>query len=193
MLSKLNICICLLFVLPGLFFITSCSKKAMHVEQMNEEVPPVMDANTIDQEQVAASEEHHGEAIYNAQQVFEKEETQDVEMTAEVFMKEDIYFDFDSSVLKNSAKTSLIIKAEWLRMYPDAFVIIEGHCDERGTSAYNIALGDRRAQSAMSFFADIGIDTNQISIVSYGEERPVDVSQTEEAWAKNRRAHFVIN
>ena len=163
MLSKLNICTCQLFVLPGLLFITSCSKKAMHVEQIAEEVPPVMDANTIEQGQVAASEEHDEEAIYNTQQVVEKEETQDFEMTAEVFVKEDIYFDFDSSILKDSAKTSLILKAEWLRVNPDAFVIIEGHCDERGTTAYNIALGDRRAQSAMSFFADIGIDTNQIS------------------------------
>jgi peptidoglycan-associated lipoprotein len=71
-------------------------------------------------------------------------------------------------------------------------VIIEGHCDERGTSAYNIALGDRRAQSAKVFFVDMGINADQLSTISYGEERPVDATQTEEAWAMNRRAHFVI-
>ena len=86
----------------------------------------------------------------------------------------------------------LVLKSDWLRMNPDASVKIEGHCDERGTTAYNIALGDRRAQSAKAFFVDLGIQPAQLSTISYGEEQPIDTAQNEEAWTKNRRAHFVI-
>ena len=89
-------------------------------------------------------------------------------------------------------KDVLARKAEFLRMAQDASVIIEGHCDERGTSAYNIALGDRRAESAKAFLLDLGIDANQLTTISYGEERPVDTGMKEESWAKNRRAHFVV-
>jgi len=110
----------------------------------------------------------------------------------QMFMNEDVYFDFDSSAVGDMAKNVLSRKAEWLRMTPDASVIIEGHCDARGTSAYNIALGDRRAESAKSFLLDLGIDANQLSTISYGEERPVDMGKNEEAWAKNRRAHFIV-
>ena len=84
------------------------------------------------------------------------------------------------------------VTADWLRANPQATVTIEGHCDERGTSAYNIALGDRRAESAKAFLSDLGIDGNQLSTISYGEERPLLNGQNEEAWAKNRRAHFEV-
>jgi peptidoglycan-associated lipoprotein len=72
-------------------------------------------------------------------------------------------------------------------------VTIEGHCDERGTNEYNLALGDRRAESAKSFLIDLGIDSSRLTTISYGEERPVDPRNMEEAWAKNRRDHFVVN
>ena len=75
---------------------------------------------------------------------------------------------------------------------PDASEIIEGHCDERGTNTYNIALGDRRAASTKVFLLDLGIDANQLFTISYGEERLVAMGNGEEAWAKNRRAHFVV-
>ena len=188
MLKKSWIAICLLLILPGLLSITACSKRAMHTEQMAEETDPVMEEKATEHKQVAVAEEQD-----DAAQTVAVEEPQNVNVATQVFDNEDIYFDFDSSVLKDAAKNSLIRKAEWFRINPDASIIIEGHCDERGTSAYNIALGDRRAQSAKAFFVDLGIDTKQISTVSYGEERPVDVSKTEEAWAKNRRAHFVLN
>ncbi|MCG6909768.1 MAG: peptidoglycan-associated lipoprotein Pal [Deltaproteobacteria bacterium] len=193
MLKKIWIGICLLLILPGLIFITACSKKAMHTEQAAEETAPAMEASAAEQAPVAAVEEKDEEEIYAAKQVVEKEEAPNDDMVAQVFENEDIYFDFDSSALKESAKASLIRKTEWLRANPDASVIIEGHCDERGTEAYNIALGDRRAQSAMAFFVDMGIEASQLSAISYGEERPVDIAKNEEAWAKNRRAHFVID
>jgi peptidoglycan-associated lipoprotein len=110
----------------------------------------------------------------------------------DLFENEDILFEFDSAKLSDEAQKILRSKAEWLRKNPRAQVIIEGHCDERGTNEYNLALGDRRALSAKTFLVDLGIDSSRLTTVSYGEERPLDTGSTEEAWAKNRRDHFVI-
>jgi len=109
------------------------------------------------------------------------------------FENEDIYFEFDSIHLTPEAQAILIKKGKWLRENPAATVIIEGHCDNRGTNEYNLALGEGRAQSAKTFLVDLGIDISRLEIISYGEERPLDPLQTESAWARNRRAHFVID
>lgn len=188
MLNRIWICICLLMILPGLLLTTACSKKAVHTGQMTEEAAPAIEEKADEQEEVAVAED-----VNTVQQAAKEAETQPAKMVSQEVMNDDIYFEFDSTVLKDAAKDELVRKAEWLRENPDASVIIEGHCDERGTSAYNIALGDRRAQSAMAFFVDMGLDAHQLSTISYGEERPTDITKTEEAWAKNRRAHFVIN
>ena len=108
------------------------------------------------------------------------------------FENEDVYFEFDSIQLTPEAQSILVEKAKWLRDNPSAFVTIEGHCDNRGTNEYNLALGEGRAKSAKTFLMDLGIDIARLNTISYGEERPVDPRQTESAWAKNRRAHFVI-
>ena len=190
MLNKLWICICLLVILPGLLLVTSCAKKAVHTEQMAQEAAPATEEKATEQKAVVTEDVQAEEEVNTVQKGVA---AQTAGMFSQEVMNDDIYFDFDSAVLKDTAKDELVRKAEWLRMNPDASVIIEGHCDERGTSAYNIALGDRRAQSAMDFFMALGIDTHQFSTISYGEERPVDIAQTEEAWAMNRRAHFVID
>jgi peptidoglycan-associated lipoprotein len=109
------------------------------------------------------------------------------------FMTERIFFDFDKSALKLEAQALLKKKAEWLKANPTAKLLIEGNCDERGTAEYNLALGERRAESAKKFLVDLGIDAKRISTISYGEERPMDPRHTEEAWAKNRNDGFVIN
>ena len=111
----------------------------------------------------------------------------------DMVMKEDIYFDFDKSNLKPEAQESLLRKAEWLLENSDVTVTIEGHCDERGTNEYNLALGDRRASSAKAFLVNLGIAGSRLTSVSYGEERPAEPGHDEEAWAKNRRAHFTID
>jgi len=108
------------------------------------------------------------------------------------FENEDIYFDFDSIQLTPQAQEILTKKGIWLRDNPAATVTIEGHCDNRGTNEYNLALGEGRAQSAKTFLMDLGIDVSKLRTISYGEERPLYPQQTESAWAKNRRAHFVI-
>ncbi|UWX57016.1 peptidoglycan-associated lipoprotein Pal [Chlorobaculum sp. MV4-Y] len=102
----------------------------------------------------------------------------------------DIFFDFDRSRINPAGEAQLKTNAEWMAANKDKSIIIEGHCDERGTSEYNMALGERRAQSAMQGMMSFGADQARMSTVSYGEEKPFDSGHDEAAWAKNRRAHF---
>jgi len=108
------------------------------------------------------------------------------------FENKDIYFEFDSSALSATAQGILKDKANFMNKYKSMSIVIEGHCDERGTNEYNLALGDRRAESAKSFLLKLGISASKIKTISYGEEKPVDMGHDEAAWEKNRRAHFVI-
>jgi peptidoglycan-associated lipoprotein len=94
---------------------------------------------------------------------------------------------------KRGGQENLLMKAQWMRENPDATVTIEGHADERGTNEYNLALGDRRADSAKGFLVNLGISGSRLTTISYGEERPVCTQGSEECWAKNRRGNFVIN
>jgi peptidoglycan-associated lipoprotein len=104
----------------------------------------------------------------------------------------DIYFDFDRYEIRPDGARILDANAAWLRVNPSALVLIEGHCDERGTDAYNLALGDRRARSAMNYLVSRGIRAVRITILSYGEERPVCREHNEACWTKNRRARFLV-
>ncbi|MBW1650376.1 MAG: peptidoglycan-associated lipoprotein Pal [Deltaproteobacteria bacterium] len=108
------------------------------------------------------------------------------------FMNEDIHFEFDSYALVPEYVTILQIKVKWLMTHPDIAMIIEGHCDDRGTEAYNLSLGERRANAVKQFLIDAGVDASRIETVSYGEEKPFDPEPNEVAWAKNRCAHFVL-
>lgn len=103
-----------------------------------------------------------------------------------------VYFAFDSSELSETARRTLRSNADWLKAQDDAGVVIEGHCDERGTIEYNLALGERRADSVRDYLSSLGIQRSRMRIITYGEERPVDPGHTEAAWSKNRRAAFVI-
>lgn len=103
----------------------------------------------------------------------------------------DIHFDFDKSFIRPDAKPILEQIAAWMKMNPGAKLLIEGHCDERGTAEYNMALGERRAESARSYLVSLGVSRDRLSTVSFGKEKPLDPGHNEEAWAKNRRAHFV--
>jgi peptidoglycan-associated lipoprotein len=105
---------------------------------------------------------------------------------------EDISFDFDKYNIRSDARLILQRNYEVLQGAPGAEVFVEGHCDERGTVEYNLALGQRRANAARDYLISLGMGAGEVSTVSYGEERPLDPRQTEEAWAKNRRCHFVI-
>lgn len=104
----------------------------------------------------------------------------------------DVFYAFDSSVLDMASQNQLDENVQWMMESSNASIIIEGHCDERGTSEYNIALGERRAESAKNYMVNAGVDPSRMQTVSYGEERPFDLGHDEAAWAKNRRAHFVV-
>jgi peptidoglycan-associated lipoprotein len=103
-----------------------------------------------------------------------------------------VYFEFDSFELKAESRTVLQRKAEVLKAYPALAMTIEGHCDERGTEEYNLALGQRRAQAVADFLALLGIEGGRLKTVSFGEERPAVAESNEAAWAKNRRAEFKV-
>ncbi|HQN17533.1 MAG TPA: peptidoglycan-associated lipoprotein Pal [Syntrophobacteraceae bacterium] len=112
---------------------------------------------------------------------------------AQRFENEDIYFDFDAYTLSEPAKRILDEKVAFLKRYPKVKVTIEGHCDERGTTEYNLALGERRANSALQYINNSGIVRTNLTTISYGKERPAATSHDEAGWAKNRRDHFVLN
>jgi peptidoglycan-associated lipoprotein len=110
----------------------------------------------------------------------------------EEFLSRDVHFAFDSYTLSEEAKAILEQKATWLSTQADVAVQIEGHADERGTIAYNLALGERRANTVKQYLTTLGVGSDRLSTISYGEEFPVDTGHNEGAWAKNRRAHFAI-
>lgn len=103
-----------------------------------------------------------------------------------------IHFDTDKYDIDDVDAAALRSQAQYLQRYPDRHVTIEGHCDERGTREYNLALGERRANAAKNYLTGLGIDGSRISVTSYGEERPVALGSNEEAWAQNRRAVTVV-
>ncbi len=105
---------------------------------------------------------------------------------------QDIFFDFDKAEIRSDAKTPLAADISWLKAHPQATTTIEGHCDERGTSEYNLGLGERRAKATKDYLAVSGIDGKRIATVSYGKERPFVLGHDETAWRWNRRAHFVV-
>jgi len=178
-----------------IFSVSSCAKKKISSEP----------ATTTAEEETRRRAEEEARQNELARQKALKEEDLGVESrsgnladqrTASAktrFENQDIYFEFDSIRLAPDAQEILTQKADWLRANPAATITIEGHCDNRGTNEYNLALGEGRAQSAKAFLVDLGIDSSRLNTISYGEERPLDNAQTEEAWSKNRRDHFVIN
>jgi|SRR6185369_2405537 len=106
---------------------------------------------------------------------------------------QDAYFGYDESGLSADAQAALTSSANWLKGDGKGYnLLVEGHCDERGTEQYNLALGDKRANTAKEYLATLGVDGSRIRTVSYGEERPFDPGHDDAAWAKNRRAHLVL-
>jgi peptidoglycan-associated lipoprotein len=104
-----------------------------------------------------------------------------------------VFFGFDSSVINAEAERTIGRWAEWMMAYPQVSVTIAGHCDERGTREYNLALGERRANAAKNYLVALGIDPSRIATISYGKERPAVEGHTEAAWAQNRRDDLLIN
>ena len=104
-----------------------------------------------------------------------------------------VFFDYDSAELNGDAKELLQAQAAWLKQYNKTSVIIEGHCDERGTREYNLALGERRAQAVKNYLNGLGVSTSSMSTISYGKERPAVVGSNDDAWSQNRRSVTKVN
>ena len=179
-----------LLVVSFLFVVSCAQKKGVDVSGTSGE--SVEAAETAEQKAGQAETDISEEELEAQREAELKRQQEAREKAARDFVNENVYFGFDDATLTRQAREILAQKAEWLRSHPDVEVVIEGHCDERGTKEYNMALGQRRAQSIKNFLVNAGIDADRLNTISYGEERPADPRNNEEAWAKNRRGHFRI-
>lgn len=191
------IVLAMLLVIPAMLFTASCAKQAVSTEPSMTDAAAAEAARQAELEKQQAMEreqqlEEERLAAERAEQLKAEAMEREMMMAKNRFLNENIYFDFDNANLDYQAQELLKQKAMWLRDNPDGNVVIEGHCDERGTNAYNLALGERRAESAKAFLVDLGISADRLTTISYGEEKPVSMGSDEEAWAKNRRAAFVL-
>ena len=185
MMKKMTFLVALAFTFSSLFMVISCAKKQIGVGEPSKpaywkpEQKPDTDAYKKAEEDRQAK-------------LRELEMAQKLRDEIQKFESEKIYFDFDKSELKTEAQAVLKKKAQWLRTHTQFSLRVEGHCDERGTNEYNLALGERRATAALKFLNALGISTHRMSTISYGEERPDDRGHNESAWSKNRRDEFKI-
>jgi peptidoglycan-associated lipoprotein len=186
------------FILSSFLFTASCAKKQVREEAaaaIEREAEERAKAEAEERARLEAAERERARAEAEERARLEAAERERAEAEAKAremrnFESELIYFDFDKSELKPATQETLTKKASWLKANLDYNVRIAGHCDERGTNEYNLALGERRATSAAKYLIALGVREDRISTVSYGEERPADTGHNEEAWAKNRRDEF---
>jgi len=171
-----------LFVFALLIALAGCSKKVTQTS------PATGDAYPASRESIGAKSEAE-EAATSATSTMESDVTSTL---ASALVFEDIHFEFDRYDLSSAAMGILADHARILKENPRIRLKIEGHCDERGTIEYNLALGDKRANIVKNYMVNYGIDQSRLSTISYGKERPLDQRSNEEAWAKNRRAAFLI-
>jgi peptidoglycan-associated lipoprotein len=123
------------------------------------------------------------------EEIFMNKTLEEINMEAPLQM---IHFDYDKYFIRDDAKPVLGENAEWLKKYDTAVILIEGHCDERGTEEYNLALGEKRAKSTLDYLVSLGISQDRIRTISYGKSMPLDPGHNEVSWQKNRRAQFLI-
>jgi peptidoglycan-associated lipoprotein len=184
----------LVMVLFGMFFTASCGKKVVQTEPMAAtQTTQTTQPTLLDGSKASDRSAEQNEASTRPQQDRLRAEAPARETAETAFVNESVHFAFDSFILSGQARQILHAKAEYLRTNPGVTVLVEGHCDERGPDAYNLALGERRAESVKTFLVNLGIGAERLNTISYGEERPIAMGQDETSWAKNRRAQFVIN
>jgi peptidoglycan-associated lipoprotein len=171
----------LVLIVPGLLMTTACSKK-----------------KTTSTEGLTSTQQSGPKGPTTSTDRITRDTRSDTGVTGtgyvnqDRFVNEDVYYAYDSSALDASAQGVLKSKADFMRTNSNAAVTIEGHCDERGTSEYNMALGQKRADSAKKFMINLGVPASKMNTVSFGKERAIDPGHSEAAWSKNRRAHFAL-
>ena len=208
MMKRMILIMAVAFACTSFLMIVSCAQKTTTVEpekpavtEEKKEAKEEQVEKKTEEEKVTTPEreERKVEAAREEEKEPEKETPKkvevkqaevDVDLGMRTFEGEKIYFDYDKSELKPEARLVLKKKAEWLRDNPDFSARIEGHCDERGTNEYNLALGERRANAAWRFLNALGISGSRLTTISYGEERPADPEHSQDAWSQNRRDEF---
>jgi peptidoglycan-associated lipoprotein len=202
------------FAFSSVFLLSSCAKKQVVAEEEEITAPPEEEEEVamVEEEEASievefrAEEEEEIEVAERAEivepeeeewaeRIEAEEEAEEValpERDAAILEGEAIYFDFDKSFIRPEYRAILREKGAVLRDNPSVHIRIEGNCDERGTNEYNIALGERRANSARSFLMSLGIPSFRIEAMSYGEERPLFLGHDENSWSQNRRDDFVV-
>jgi len=206
---NLIIAVLVVFAFSSVFLLSSCAKKQVVTEEKQVKAPP-KEVAKVEEEKPAVKEVKEEEGVKKEEEA-KLEKLKELEMAkqreAEAKVAEEkawqerriakveaesIYFDFDKSFIKLEYRAVLQAKAEFLKDNPNIHIRIEGNCDERGTNEYNLALGERRADSAAKFLISLGISPDRIEAISYGEERPLASGHGEGAWAQNRRDDFTV-
>lgn len=165
-------------------FFLSCRKKV-------EEAPPPPPPQVKEQPKVEKVEKPPvvKEPELSEEEIFMAKSLEEINKEAPLAM---IHFDYDKYFIRNDAKPVLEENATWLKKFNTARVLLEGHCDERGTEEYNLALGEKRAKSTLDYLISLGVSPDRMEIISYGKSQPQDPGHNEIAWQKNRRAQFTI-
>ncbi len=183
-------------LVAGLFLTVSCAKKQIVESGSIENQAQVEE----DAKTTTMTDDTQAEAERIRQQELEDQAAaQEALLASKVsaakkrFSNQDVHFKYDSAELSSMAKMVLKEKTAWLKANYTVSVTVEGHCDERGTTNYNLALGERRASAVKAYLIDLGVAASRMNTISFGEEKPIDFGQTESAFRKNRRAHFSID
>ncbi len=163
-------------------FVTSCKKK---VEQTPPPPPQVKEQPPVEK----VEEPPAKEPVLSEEEIFARKTLEELNAEKPIDM---IHFDFDKFFIREDAKPVLEANAAYLKRWTSVKVLIEGHCDERGTEEYNLALGEKRAKSTQDYLVSLGIPADRLKIISYGKSQPMDPGHNEMAWDKNRRAQFTI-
>lgn len=168
----------------------SCAKKQVTMETQEMAAEEGAAQQSAEDEAARREAEEARLREQRAQEARERQAALSEEARRAAFEDEDIHFDFDKYVLTPQAMMILDDKAAYLREHSGVRVLVEGHCDDRGSSEYNLALGDRRANSAKNYLVKSGVAASRITTISYGEEQPLCMQQNESCWYRNRRGHF---
>ena len=176
--------LCIALIMMG------CPKKTVVKEEPSAKKEEAVKIEAAKKEEAAKREEAARKELEKS--LMAKKEPGIEGVVFESSLLKDVHFDFDKYDIRPGDAAILKGNAEVLKKYHGVKIQIEGHCDERGTNEYNLALGERRSNSTKNYLLSLGVSPERISTISYGEERPVDPGHTEEAWAKNRRAHTII-
>jgi peptidoglycan-associated lipoprotein len=177
-------------LVSGLFLTVSCAKKTVVTDEAA--IQDQQDVEADMQAKAQMEKDRLNQMKIDEQMAKEQKMKEAMARAKDEFLNQDILFAYDSSDLDETAVTLLRTKAAWLMAHLNEAVTIEGHCDERGTTEYNLALGERRASRVKEYLVNLGIAQSRLSTISYGEERPKVMGSTEEAYRLNRRAHFVL-